>query len=59
MKTHISISGILYKLTNVTKETQNMRFIGYGRYVNPNGNYMGAEVMGLYVDLLGKYWGKL
>jgi hypothetical protein len=51
-KTHVSKNGFLYKLKDTVKTVEalpiNSEFHGYGRYVNPKGNYADAETVSLY-----------
>lgn len=55
MKTHVSMNAILYKLAPLPHNLTNSEFMGYGRLVNPNGNYNGAETVSLYRLAAGGY----
>lgn len=49
MKTHVSMGGILYKISATLKNPpQNSAYLGTGKHVNPKGNYSDAKYVSLF-----------
>ena len=56
MRTHVSLNGVLYKTGPAVRGYRvdgtycgyGATLIGYGRHVNPTGNYDGAPTVTLY-----------
>jgi hypothetical protein len=52
MRTHVSMDGVLYRVGRLVEQHEIYMyggdFLGYGRHVNPAGNYQGAPIVCLY-----------
>lgn len=48
MRTHLSFNGYCVRIKWAGRSGQGALFLGYGRLVNPNGSYEGAQTVAVY-----------